>query len=76
MIQKQTPNTWKRIPVAMHPMSHRKMKIYSSTLSITYTQLINQMLDKAIADLEKEKFSEDFVRDVNNSINAESPLIS
>lgn len=50
--------------------------MYSIALSQTQTSLLNELLSKAIEALEKEKFSEDFVRDVNNSINAESPLIS
>ena len=58
------------------PKNHRKVKMYSIALSRTQTSLLNDLLSKAIEELEKEKFSEDFVRDVNNSINAESPLIS
>ena len=76
MTHKPTPNRWKRIPVTMPLKNHRKIKIYASTLSLTYTQLINQMLNKAIDELEKEKFSEEFVCNVNNSTIDESPLIS
>ncbi len=80
MSQQPRPNTRKRVMISMHPKNHQKMKIYSSSLSLSYQQLINQMLNKGIEELEKEKFTEEFVRNVNNGIIAEpeheSPLIS